>query len=218
MIDKLVVYPENMQRNLDRLGGLVHSQRVLIALTQKGVAREDAYRLVQRNAMRGVAGQGRLPRAAEGRPRGREGAHAPAELEALFDLGYHPKHVDTIFARVFGRRDARHRHPASAAERASNARGAWLSRTRSRVAGDDAQTMMRARMTTMIAPMAAMTICSSHSLPRFELPAGRVEDEAADEGADEAGDQIAQQAAAAADHELASQPATMPTMAQMMSC
>ena len=74
VIEKLVVYPENMRRNLDRLGGLVHSQRVLMALTQKGVAREDAYRLVQRNAMARLAGQGRLPGAAQGRSGRVEGA------------------------------------------------------------------------------------------------------------------------------------------------
>ena len=74
VIEKLVVYPENMRANLDRLGGLVHSQRVLLALTQKGVAREDAYRLVQRNAMRVWQERGRLPRPAEGRSRRLQGA------------------------------------------------------------------------------------------------------------------------------------------------
>ena len=68
VIDKLVVYPENMQKNLDRLGGLVHSQRVLLALTQKGVSREDAYRLVQRNAMQVWRGEGDFLDAAQGRP------------------------------------------------------------------------------------------------------------------------------------------------------
>jgi adenylosuccinate lyase len=101
IIDKLIVYPQNMQKNLDRLGGLVHSQRVLIALTQKGVAREDAYRLVQRNAMRVWRGEGDFLTflKADGDVAGKLSA---AELEELFDLGYHFKHVDTIFARVFG--------------------------------------------------------------------------------------------------------------------
>jgi adenylosuccinate lyase len=101
VIDKLLIYPENMLKNLDRLGGLVHSQRVLIALTQKGVAREDAYRLVQRNAMRVWRGEGDflafLKADAEVRA-----ALSDAEIEENFDLGYHFKHVDTIFARVFG--------------------------------------------------------------------------------------------------------------------
>jgi adenylosuccinate lyase len=102
VIEKLVVYPENMQKNLDRLGGLVHSQRVLIALTQKGVSREDAYGLVQRNAMPVWRGEGDfltlLKADAEVRA-----AMSEAELEEKFDLGYHLKHVDTIFRRVFGR-------------------------------------------------------------------------------------------------------------------
>jgi adenylosuccinate lyase len=101
IIEKLVVYPENMRRNLDRLGGLVHSQRVLLALTQAGVSREDAYRLVQRNAMAVWRGEGdflsRLK--ADGEVTSKV---APDQLERLFDLGYHTKHVDTIFARVFG--------------------------------------------------------------------------------------------------------------------
>ncbi len=101
VIDKLVVYPENMRKNLDRLGGLVHSQRVLLALTQKGVSREDAYTLVQRNAMPVWRGEGdflTLLKADEEVTK----ALTPAELEALFDLGYHLKRVDTIFERVFG--------------------------------------------------------------------------------------------------------------------
>jgi adenylosuccinate lyase len=102
VIDGLVVYPENMRRNLDRLGGLVHSQRVLLALTQKGVSREDAYRLVQRNAMPVWRGEedffALLNRDPEVSARLSE-----AELKELFDLGYHLKHVDTIFGRVFGR-------------------------------------------------------------------------------------------------------------------
>jgi adenylosuccinate lyase len=101
VVENLIVYPENMKRNLDRLGGLVHSQRVLIALVEKGVTREDAYRLVQRNAMRVWAEGGDFLALLKGDP---DVARAlkPAELEALFDLGYHTKHVDTIFARVFG--------------------------------------------------------------------------------------------------------------------
>jgi adenylosuccinate lyase len=101
VIDRLVVYPDNMARNLDRLGGLVHSQRVLLALVDKGLAREDAYRLVQRNAMRVWQGGedflALLKADAEVSK-----VLSPAELEALFDLAYHTKRVDDIFARVFG--------------------------------------------------------------------------------------------------------------------
>ena len=99
VVENLVVYPERMQANLDKLGGLVHSQRVLLALTQAGVSREDAYRLVQRNAMPVWRGEGQfldLLKADE------EVVLSDADLEALFDLGYHFKHVDTIFNRVFG--------------------------------------------------------------------------------------------------------------------
>jgi adenylosuccinate lyase len=102
VIDKLLIYPENMQKNLDRLGGLVHSQRVLLALTQKGVSREDSYRLVQRNAMPVWRGEGDfltlLKADAEVSAR-----LSDAEIEDCFDLGYHLKQVDTIFKRVFGR-------------------------------------------------------------------------------------------------------------------
>src|SRR5918994_4505666 len=101
VIDKLVVYPENMQRNLDRLGGLVHSQRVLLALTQNGISREDAYRLVQRNAMPVWRGEGDFLSLLKNDPEVTARLSA-AELEACFDLHYHFKHVDTIFARVFG--------------------------------------------------------------------------------------------------------------------
>jgi adenylosuccinate lyase len=101
VIDKLVVYPENMQKNLDRLGGLVHSQRVLIALTQKGVAREDAYRIVQDNAMKVWRGEGDFLTFLKDDPRVTAKMSA-AEIEENFDLGYHFKHVDTIFQRVFG--------------------------------------------------------------------------------------------------------------------
>jgi adenylosuccinate lyase len=101
LIDKLLVYPANMQKNLDRLGGLVHSQRVLLALTQKGASREDAYKLVQRNAMPVWRGEGDflqlLKKDAEVKKYLRD-----AEIEEQFDLGYHLKHVDTIFKRVFG--------------------------------------------------------------------------------------------------------------------
>jgi adenylosuccinate lyase len=101
VIDRLLVYPENMRKNLDRLGGLIHSQRVMLALTQKGVSREDSYRLVQRNAMPVWRGEGDfltlLKNDAEVSAK-----LSGAELEELFDLGYHLKHVDTIFDRVFG--------------------------------------------------------------------------------------------------------------------
>ena len=102
LIDKLVVYPENMRRNLDRLGGLVHSQRVMIALTQKGLAREDAYHLVQSNAMAVWQGKGDFLALLKADADVAK-ALQPSELERLFDLAYHLKHVDTIFARVFGR-------------------------------------------------------------------------------------------------------------------
>ena len=101
VVERLVIYPENMRKNLDRLGGLVHSQRVLLALTQKGVAREDAYAAVQAAAMKVWRGEGRfidfLKADPEVRPR-----LTDAELDELFDDAYHFKHVDTIFARVFG--------------------------------------------------------------------------------------------------------------------
>ena len=101
VIEKLLVYPANMQKNLDRLGGLVHSQRVLLALTQKGASREESYKLVQRNAMPVWRGEGDfltlLKQDADVRK-----YLTDAELEEQFDLGYHLKHVDTIFKRVFG--------------------------------------------------------------------------------------------------------------------
>jgi adenylosuccinate lyase len=102
IVDKLVVYPENMRKNLERLGGLIHSQRVLIALTQKGVAREDAYAIVQRNAMRVWQGEGDFLTFLKADPEVRKHL-SEAELAENFDLGYHLKHVDTIFKRVFGR-------------------------------------------------------------------------------------------------------------------
>ena len=103
VIDKLVIYPERMRRNLDRMGGLVHSQRVLLALTQAGVSREDAYRLVQRNAMKVWESDGALSLAEllKADP-DVAAALSPDEIDARFDLDYHFKHVDTIFARVFG--------------------------------------------------------------------------------------------------------------------
>jgi adenylosuccinate lyase len=101
IIDKLVIYPGSMQKNLDRLGGLVHSQRVLLALIGKGVAREDAYRLVQRNAMKVWAGEGDFLSFLKADKDVRKHLDA-AELEENFDLAYHFKHVDTIFQRVFG--------------------------------------------------------------------------------------------------------------------
>jgi adenylosuccinate lyase len=102
IIDRLIVYPENMQKNLDRLGGLVHSQRVLLALTQKGVTREDAYRLVQRNAMKAWAGEGDLLALLKADKDVRKHL-TEAELADKFDLDFHFAHVDTIFRRVFGR-------------------------------------------------------------------------------------------------------------------
>ena len=105
VIDKLVVYPEAMQANLDRLGGLVHSQRVLLALVDAGVSREDAYRLVQRNAMPVWRGDGRFLDHLKADTDVTVALPA-ADLEALFDLGYHFTHVDTIFDRVFGPAEA----------------------------------------------------------------------------------------------------------------
>ncbi|MEJ0093079.1 MAG: adenylosuccinate lyase [Methylocella sp.] len=102
VIDKLLVYPANMQKNLDRLGGLIHSQRVLLALTQKGLSREDAYALVQRNAMPVWRGEGDFLTLLRADPDVSK-ALSGAELETLFDLGYHLKNVDFIFERVFGR-------------------------------------------------------------------------------------------------------------------
>jgi len=101
VVDKLIVYPENMRKNLDRLGGLIHSQRVLLALTQKGVSREDAYTFVQRNAMPVWRGQGDFLALLKA-DKDVRAALSEAELEAVFDLGYHFKQVDAIFARVFG--------------------------------------------------------------------------------------------------------------------
>ena len=102
VIDKLVLYPDAIAQNLNQLGGLVFSQRVLLALTQAGVSREDSYRLVQRNAMqvwqRGANFLDLLQGDADVTAR-----LTPEHIASLFDLGYHTKHVDTIFKRVFGR-------------------------------------------------------------------------------------------------------------------
>ena len=102
VMDKLVVYPERMQKNLDRMGGLVHSQRVLLALTQAGASREDAYRLVQRNAMRVWDSDGELSllELLKADPDVTK-LLSVEQLEERFDLAYHLKHVDTIFGRVF---------------------------------------------------------------------------------------------------------------------
>ena len=101
VIDHLVIYPANMMGNLDRLGGLVNSQRVLLALTRKGVSREDAYRIVQRNAMKVWSGEGEFKAQLRSDPEV-SAVLSDAEIDEQFDLGYHLKHVDTIFARVFG--------------------------------------------------------------------------------------------------------------------
>src|SRR6187551_3217058 len=101
VIEKLLIYPANMQKNLDRLGGLVHSQRLLIALTQKGASREDAYKYVQRNAMPVWRGEGDFQTLLKNDPDVKKHL-SDAEIEEQFDLGYHFKHVDTIFKRVFG--------------------------------------------------------------------------------------------------------------------
>ncbi|WBX85287.1 adenylosuccinate lyase [Sphingosinicella microcystinivorans] len=103
VVDKLVVYPERMRKNLDKMGGLIHSQRVLLALTQAGVSREDSYRLVQRNAMKVWDSDGQLQLLDLLKADPDVTARlSNADLEGLFDLGYHFKHVDTIFRRVFG--------------------------------------------------------------------------------------------------------------------
>jgi adenylosuccinate lyase len=101
IIDKLIVYPQNMRKNLERLGGLIHSQRVLLALTQKGVSREDAYTYVQRNAMPVWRGEGDFLSLLK-KDADVSKALSAAEIEALFDLDFHLKHVDTVFRRVFG--------------------------------------------------------------------------------------------------------------------
>ena len=102
VMERLVIYPENMLKNLDRLGGLVHSQRVLLALTQKDRSREGAYAAVQRNAMKVWRGEGNFIDLLKADPDVRPHL-TDAELEDLFDLGHHFKHVDTVFDRVFGK-------------------------------------------------------------------------------------------------------------------
>jgi adenylosuccinate lyase len=102
VIEKLLVYPEAMKRNLEKQGGLVHSERVLLALVQKGLSREEAYKLVQRNAMKAWAGEGDFLGLLKRDPQVIQKIRE-SELEALFDLNHHLKHVDTIFQRVFGK-------------------------------------------------------------------------------------------------------------------
>ena len=103
VIDKLLIYPERMQKNLDRMGGLVHSQRVLLALTQAGISREDSYRIVQRNAMKVWESDGAesLMELLKADPDVAAKMSA-SEIEERFNLDYHFKHIDTIFERVFG--------------------------------------------------------------------------------------------------------------------
>jgi adenylosuccinate lyase len=110
VVERLVVYPQNMARNLDQLGGLVHSQRVLLALTQKGLSREASYSAVQRNAMKVWRGEGNFLDFLKADP---EVTLSDAELSELFDLGYHFKNVDRIFARVFGEQAEARTSPAS---------------------------------------------------------------------------------------------------------
>jgi adenylosuccinate lyase len=101
IVSQLIVYPENMKRNLDRLGGLVHSQRILLALTQKGLSREASYAAVQRNAMPVWQGKGDFAALLKADPEVKAVLSA-AEIDSLFDLAFHTKHVDDIFRRVFG--------------------------------------------------------------------------------------------------------------------
>ncbi|MEW6121014.1 MAG: adenylosuccinate lyase [Pseudomonadota bacterium] len=101
VVDKLVVHADNMQKNMDKLGGLIHSQRVLLALTQKGASREDSYRLVQRNAMKVWRGEGDFRTFLLNDPDVRQYL-SEDDINEKFDLGYHLKHADTIFTRVFG--------------------------------------------------------------------------------------------------------------------
>jgi adenylosuccinate lyase len=101
VVEKLIVFPDRMSANLEKTRGLVHSQRVLLALTQKGVSREDAYVQVQRNATRAWNNEGALLDLLKA-DKDVSRALSSGELEALFDLSYHTKQVDTIFKRVFG--------------------------------------------------------------------------------------------------------------------
>jgi adenylosuccinate lyase len=115
VIEKLVVYPEQMRRNLDLYGGLIHSQRVLLALTQAGMSREDAYRTVQRHAMPVWQGKGDLQGLLAGDPAVTAKLSRKA-LAACFDLDYHLRHVDIVFRRAFGKTRAKSkagpRHPS----------------------------------------------------------------------------------------------------------
>jgi adenylosuccinate lyase len=106
VVDKLIIYPERMEKNLNRMGGLIHSQRVLLALTQAGLSREESYSLVQRNAMKVWESDGALSLLDLLKADPEVSSHLSADqLEALFDLEHHLKHVDTIFDRVFGSAD-----------------------------------------------------------------------------------------------------------------
>ncbi len=103
VVDKLLIYPERMRKNMDRMGGLIHSQRVLLALTQSGISRESAYAIVQRNAMKVWESDGTLSLLELLKQDSKvTSALSHTELEEKFDLDYHFKHVDTIFERVFG--------------------------------------------------------------------------------------------------------------------
>ncbi|MBC8791431.1 MAG: adenylosuccinate lyase [Tagaea sp. CACIAM 22H2] len=108
MIEKMVIYKDRVKANLDLLGGLVHSQRVLLALTQAGVSREDAYRIVQSNAMAAWSSGGSFQERLKADPIVAKKMNAK-QIDAMFDLGYHTKHVDTLFARVFGKPKAKKR-------------------------------------------------------------------------------------------------------------
>ena len=106
LVEKWTIYPARMKANLDALGGLVHSQRVMLALTQAGISREDAYRIVQGTAMEIWRNGGDFAAALKADPQVAKKL-GPAKIDALFDLGYHTKHVDTVFKRVFGKNTKR---------------------------------------------------------------------------------------------------------------
>ena len=101
VLDRLTVYPENMRRNLGLTGGLFFSQQVMLALARKGLSREDAYRLVQRNAMRAWSEGSQLQGLLQQDPEVTQRLDSE-ELAAIFNINYHLKHVDTIFSQVFG--------------------------------------------------------------------------------------------------------------------
>jgi adenylosuccinate lyase len=101
LVENLLIYPDNMLANMNKFRGLVHSQRVLLALTQKGLSREDSYRLVQRNAMKVWEKGADFMEELKADPEVKA-VLSDAEIEEKFDLAYHTKHVDTIFKRVFG--------------------------------------------------------------------------------------------------------------------